>query len=174
MAACKTPSEFNFLYDAKLLAGICRNQNETDNRIWWVFVRFMLLCVCIYILYTYLQYVFTFFIVLNLALCLPSAKLASCFCRCSQPMLKPILSGCRNDSIKTKILKVVQEVYGGADVKYSDTWWQYTWHMLKHLDLYVDQSWYSIVISICRLCSVCNLQSTLEIKSWIIYSSSLH
>lgn len=79
-------------------------------------------CVYIYILYTYLQYVFTFFIVLNLALCLPSAKLASCFCRCSQPMLKPILSGCRNDSIKTKILKVVQEVYGGADVKYSDTW----------------------------------------------------
>ena len=82
----------------------------------------MLLCVYIYILYTYFQHVFTFFILLNLALCLPFAKLASGFCRCSQPMLKPILSGCRNDSIKTKILKVVQEVYGGADVKYSDTW----------------------------------------------------
>ena len=28
----------------------------------------------------------------------------------------------RKDSIKAKILKVVQEVYGGADVKYSDAW----------------------------------------------------
>lgn len=39
----------------------------------------------------------------------------SCQCLSAVPCL-------RNDTIKAKILKVVQEVYGGADVKYSEAW----------------------------------------------------
>lgn len=39
---------------------------------------------------------------------------------CKTPSEFNFLYDAKNDSIKTKILKVVQEVYGGADVKYSE------------------------------------------------------
>eukprot|EP00435_Cladocopium_sp_Y103_P006050 s948_g1.t4 len=39
---------------------------------------------------------------------------------CKTPSEFKFLYDAKNDSIKTKILKVVQEVYGGADVKYSE------------------------------------------------------